>query len=81
MAAPAQKEVLQLGKASEMPGGDLTSGGTEAVQEGPTLGHPRKVEAEEGGAHGGEAVRKAGPVQPLWASFSRPSYWDHAGTF
>lgn len=50
MAAPAQKEALQLGGASEMPGGDLTSGETEAMQEGPALDHPRKAEAEEAGA-------------------------------
>ena len=81
MAAPAQKEVLQLGDASEAPGGDLTSGGIEAMQEGPALGHPRKAEAEEVGAHGREAVRKAGPAQPLCASVSLPSLGDHAGTF
>lgn len=64
-----------------MPGGDLTSGETEAMQEGPALGHPRKAEAEEAGAHGREAVRKAGPAQPLWASVPLPSHADHAGTF
>lgn len=79
MVAPAQKEVLQLGKASEIPGGDLTSGETEATQEGPALGHPRKVEAEEVGAHGREAVRKAGLVQPLWASVFPPITWGPRG--